>query len=126
MCIIHTALMCFNLNVIPLLNAIAQVESGNGKFSKNIYQISDIYIDDVNRILGRKEFTYDDKYDVEKSVEMMVIYWGRYGSIYESKTGNAVSYSVLARIHNGGPDGWKKYATKRYAKRVMNLMEEKK
>jgi hypothetical protein len=124
--VISSVMVAFNLNLSPLFDAIAQVESGNGRYGKNVYQLQDIYIDDVNRILGRKEFKYEDKFDVGKSREMMVIYWGRYGSIYESKTGNAVSYSVLARIHYGGPDGWKKYATKRYAKKVMSLIEEKK
>lgn len=124
--VISSVMVAFNLNLSPLFDAIAQVESGNGRYDRNVYQLQDIYIDDVNRILGRKEFKYEDKFDVGKSREMMVIYWGRYGSIYESKTGNAVSYSVLARIHYGGPDGWKKYTTKRYAKKVMSLIEEKK
>lgn len=122
--LISSMMVAFNLTLNPLFDAIAQIETGNGRYGNNVYQLRDIYIDDVNRILGRKEYKYEDKFDVGKSREMMVIYWNRYGSIYESKTGNAVSYSVLARIHNGGPDGWKKYATKRYAKRVMNLIED--
>lgn len=122
--IISSVMVAFNLNLSPLFEAISKVESGNGKYGKNVYQLQDIYIDDVNRILGRNEFKYEDKFDVCKSREMMAIYWGRYGAIYESKTGNSVSYPVLARIHNGGPDGWKKYSTKRYAKRVMDFIKE--
>ena len=124
--IISSVMVAFNLTLNPLFDAIAQIETGNGRHGNNVYQLRDIYIDDVNRILGRNEFKYEDKFDVGKSREMMRIYWGWYGSIYESKTGNTVSYSVLARIHNGGPDGWKKYAAKRYANRVMSIMEEKK
>lgn len=124
--VISSVMVEFNLTLNPLFDAIAKIETGNGRHGKNVYQLRDTYIDDVNRILGREEYKYEDKFDVGKSREMMVIYWRQYGSIYELKTGNTVSYSVLARIHNGGPDGWKKYATKRYAKRVMSLIEEKK
>ena len=123
---IKSVMVAFNLNLSPLFDAIAQVESGNGRHGNNVYQIQDEYIDDVNRILGRKEFRYEDKYNIYKSREIMIIYWNRYGAIYESKTGNQVSYSVLARIHKGGPNGWKMYATKRYAKSIMNIIEEKK
>lgn len=123
--VIFSAMVAFSLNLNPLFDAIAHVESGNGRYSKNVYQLRDIYIDDVNRILGYKMFKYEDKLDVGKSREMMLVYWRWYGSAYEAKTNNVVTYSVLARIHNGGPDGWKKYATKRYAKKVMSIIEEK-
>lgn len=124
--LISSVMVAFDLTLNPLFDAIAQIKTGNGRHGKNVYQLQDIYIDDVNRILGREEYKYEDKFDVGKSREMMAIYWRKYGWLYKLKTGNEVSYYVLARIHNGGPDGWKKYATKRYAKRVMNLIEEKK
>jgi hypothetical protein len=123
---VSSVIVAFGLNLSPLFDAIAQVESDCGRLSKNVYQLRDIYIDDVNRILRCEKFKYEDKFDVGKSREMMLVYWGWYGAIYEAKTGNSVTYSVLARIHNGGPNGWKKYATKRYAKKVMSLIEEKK
>lgn len=124
--VISSVIVAFNLNLYPLFDAIAKIESDYGRLSKNVYQLQDAYIDDVNRILGRKEFDYDDKYDVGKSREMMVVYLMQYGAIYESKTGNAVSYSVLARIHNGGPRGWKKHATLKYWRKIQKAMEDTK
>lgn len=121
--IISSVMVAFNLNLYPLFDAIAEIESDYGRLSKNVYQLQDAYIDDVNRILGRNEFDYNDKYDVGKSKEMMVIYLMRYGAIYESKTGNAVSYSVLARIHNGGPNGWRKPSTLKYWHKVKAAMD---
>lgn len=121
-----TALMLFNLNLAPLFDAVAQVESNNGKTSDNVYQLSDIFIDDVNNICGKQVFLHADKFDRERSEQMMVIYWSHYGQRYQDWTGNAPTYAVLARIHNGGPNGARMYATKRYAKKVMSIIEENK
>lgn len=121
--IMATAVVLFNLNLAPLFDAMAQVESDNGKTSKNVYQLSDMYIDDVNDICGKQVFLHTDKFSRDKSEQMMVIYWSHYGQRYQNKTGNEPTYEVLARIHNGGPDGWSKYATKRYWKRVQERMK---
>lgn len=109
--------MLFGLSLVALFNAIAMVESDRGATSDNVYQIRDIYIDDVNRICNT-QVSYDAKYNVKKSEQMMMLYWQYYGEIYERVTGSPVTYEVLARIHNGGPDGWRKEATKKYWERV--------
>ena len=118
-----TAATLFGIYLAPLFSAIAQVESNNGQTSKNVYQLSDLFIMDVNDICGKQVFIYTDKYDRERSEQMMVIYWSHYGQRYQRKTGNKPTYSVLARIHNGGPDGWRKYATKRYWRQVQEKMK---
>ena len=122
--IMATAVTLFNLNLAPLFDAIAKVESDNGMVSNNVYQLSDTFIMDVNDICGKQVFLYTDKYDRERSEQMMKVYWSYYGRRYKNKTGNEPTYSVLARIHNGGPDGWSKYATKRYWRRVKELLPE--
>ena len=40
----------FGVALAPLYAAIADVESDNGKTSGNVYQISPVYVADVNRI----------------------------------------------------------------------------
>lgn len=113
----------FGLSLTALFSAVAMVESDRGATSDNVYQIRDIYIDDVNRIYNMN-VSYRVKFDKEKSEQLMVLYWSYYGERYTKLTGKPVSYEVLARIHNGGPDGWKKYATKRYWKRVKFYLEQ--
>lgn len=47
------AVMLFGLNVAPLLDAIEMVESERGKTSDNLYQIEQVYLDDLTRIYNR-------------------------------------------------------------------------
>lgn len=113
-----------------LLRAIAQVESkGNdkakGDYSKKTkeyraigkYQLWKIYIDDVNEF-SKKKFTYNDRWNAEKSKEIVIIYLKHYGRNYERKTGKKATNEVLSRIHNGGPKGWQKKATIKYWNKV--------
>ena len=114
----------FGLALASLIAAIAQVESENGATSDNVYQMRRIYVEDVNRVLGREAYSYEDVTDADKCVEMMVTYWTHYGARYERLTGKPVTYEVLARIHNGGPDGWRRKCTEKYWDRVRAAMEK--
>ena len=120
-----TAPQLFGLALAPLYLAIAQVESQCGKTSDNIYQISDIYIRDVNRIIANEQlrclhFSTGAKFTRNASECLMQIYWNHWGRHYQEKTGMPVSCEVLARIHNGGPLGWKKPETLEYWKKVQH------
>ena len=103
-----------------LLDAIEKVESGgdssavgdNGK-AVGAYQIHKIYVDDVNRISG-KSFRYIDRKDKAKSRKMATIYLRHYG---KGKT-----LIELARIHNGGPKGYKKKCTEKYAEKIKKVL----
>ena len=119
-----------------LLDAIAQVESGNradaiGDNGRAVgaYQMWKICVDDVNRIVGlrhttRHRFTYDDRFNPVLSRSMCRIYMTYYGAFcyYPGglKMGNA---QVMARIWNGGPRGHLKAATLPYWKKVKAEME---
>ena len=122
------AMTLFQLNLDPLVDSIAAVESTSGKRSANVYQISDSYLRDVNRIVGFERYkffpgfnTYD-KFARSKSRDMMYVYWAFYGDKYQAATGNAPTLEVLARIHNGGPTGYKKSSTERYWRRVKKQL----
>lgn len=107
----------FCLPAVPLFNAIAQVESDRGATSANVYQIRKIYVEDVNRF--SVNYYYDeDVMDKDKSEQMMCDYWYRYASLYRVKENKPVTYEVLARIHNGGPTGYKKSSTVGYWRKV--------
>lgn len=130
----------FGLALAPLLSAIAQVESDRGATSDNVYQIRVLYVLDVNRIasaarrsgaewIGKKRpvptwFMLSDRKIPLMSEMMMTVYWEKYGRRYIEKTGEPVTYEVLARIHNGGPDGWRKPSTIRYWQKVKAVMDK--
>lgn len=109
------------------LDAIEQVESGgdadavgDGGRAIGAYQLHKIYVDDINRIIGKKRFTYEERWDRYRSREMTDIYTTHYAQIaarhylktymgtMEPKDGVDVPmFEIIARIHNGGPDGWR-------------------
>ena len=111
------AVMLFGLNVAPLLDAIETVESERGRTSDNLYQIEQVYLDDLTRIYNRI-YAQSIVFDREASRRAILDYWKFYGDRYSKKTGNPVTLEVLARIHNGGPNGAQMYATKRYWRKV--------
>lgn len=92
---------------MPIINAIIQVESKGqphvvSKDGKcvGVLQIQKVVVDDCNQYLSyymksnQKLFTYDDRYDKEKSIEMFILIQKRY-----NKTNNI---EKAIRIWNGG------------------------
>ena len=113
-----------------LLDAIEIVESncnanaiGDKGNAVGSFQIWKIYVDDVNRIIGKKKYTYDDRYDRKKSREMTRIYLEHYGKRYERITKKEATSEIYARIHNGGLNGWKKDSTIKYWKKVKKHLK---
>lgn len=119
----HDGQSKYNFN--QLLDAIAIVESNNNPSAVGdngravgAYQIHEIYVDDVNRILGKPYFSYADRWDAEKSRQMVYIYLNHYG---RGKTTEA-----MARIHVGGPKGYKKKSTLRYWQKIKRVLDNEK
>ena len=68
-----------------MVKAICQVESGcddnarNGKSSAaGRFQMLKIYVDEVNRLCGKKDYSYNDRFNPVKAREMFDIYQGYY------------------------------------------------
>ena len=110
-----------------IIEAIIQVESsGNEKaVSKDgkcvgAMQIQKIVVDDCNEYLklkkSTKRFTYDDRYDREKSIEMFYLIQERYNKTNDIEKG--------IRIWNGGPFGYKYNSTIPYYNKVLNKLKE--
>ncbi len=112
-----------NCNFEQLLDAIEKVESsgnpnavGDNGEAIGAYQIHKIYVDEVNRILGWHNFSYDDRWDRDKSRWMVSIYLRHYGK--------GKSVEAMARIHNGDPvTGWRDENTKPYWLKVKAELE---
>ncbi len=115
------------------------------------FQIHKIYVDDVNRIIrtwrripefqiwGESHeyipiqidgeniyhFRYEDRYDKRKSRVMVWIYLRHYGDRWHADSQNMLYFEYCARLHNGGPTGWKKDCTKPYWEKVKARLETK-
>jgi hypothetical protein len=118
------------VTIADVLDAIAIVESNNnpnavGDNGKAVgaFQIHKIYVDDVNRILGEDKYSYDDRWDAEKSRKMTLIY-----TLHYTKKYNHTAESMAA-VHNGGVDGYEQFLIghkriKNYVQKVINVLEK--
>ena len=110
------------ISILPIL--IAVESSGNDRAigdqgrAVGCLQVHMITVRDVNRITGGR-FTARARYSRASSVAMATAYLTYYGRRYERITGKAVTAEVLARIWNGGPDGWRKAATLPYWRKAQ-------
>ena len=113
--------------------ALISVESGgndhaigdNGQ-AVGCLQIHPCVVEDVNRISGvtppARVFLRSDRTDRGMSVIMCRVYLQHYA--VKDRLGREPSLEDLARIWNGGPDGYKKPATKPYWIKVRTAMED--
>ena len=107
----------------PVMNAIIQVESkGNQKAQSKdcvgVLQIRPILVHDVNEYLKikkhNKRFTLNDRFNVNKSKEMFVLYQERYNPT------NNVEKAI--RLWNGGC-GYSLSKTEKYYRKVLTYMK---
>ncbi|MEK7167757.1 MAG: transglycosylase SLT domain-containing protein, partial [Patescibacteria group bacterium] len=111
-----------------LVEMIISVESGwdskavgDQGNAVGVAQIWKVVVDDVNRFSG-KAFTYRDRLDPRKSREMIQIYLDHYAQAYKKATGKKAGMETLARIWNGGPDGYKKGKTAGYWQKIKSTI----
>jgi hypothetical protein len=94
------------------LSAILWVESGSGTYNSKelgavgVLQQHEIFVDDVNRILKKKKYSYDDRNDKAKAIEMFLIFQNHYNP--------EMNFEKMTRIQVSGPCGMKKKCSERY------------
>ncbi len=110
-----------------LVEAIIQVESkgdstavGDRGQAVGVLQIWPIMVREVNRITHMKGgdstiYYYEDRFSVEKSIEMFHIWRGYYHK-------NS-SWEKIARCWNGGPRGHNCLQTRQYWRKVRNELD---
>lgn len=105
-----------------LIAALIQVESGgndravgDGGRSLGCLQISDVVVADVRRITGRW-VSRTDAWNRQKSIRICVDYLSHYAT--RERLGYEPRMEDMARIWNGGPNGWRKEATRDYWRKV--------
>ena len=116
-------------SILLLIEALCVVESGNDPNARGdddaalgILQIHKIYVDDINRILRDDVYTYNMRLSPCQSKQMFRVYVEHYAS--EKRLGRPATLEDLARIHNGGPNGYKKDCTLPYWQKVKTVLDE--
>ena len=117
------------MRIAFLLPTLVQVESngdwdaiGGDYNSFGGLQITQVMVDDLNRINPESTYTINDAYSPEKAPEMCKEYLLYYGIKYYNNTGKIPDYEQLARIWNGGPNGWSRHCTLPYWEKVNMQM----
>lgn len=114
------------MNLLQFIMILIQVESGfdpnavgDGGKAIGVLQIHPVMVDDINRIVGYKKFTYKDRKIPSKSIQMAVIYFRHYERDLQD-------FEALSRAWNGGPSWRKKrHKTDAYADKVMELIKRR-
>lgn len=119
----------FLLNATPsnkFIDVICKVESNNGMYvvgddgkAIGCLQIWKSVVDDVNKY-SKVKYTYGDRYDKDKSYQMFRLYVGHYAT--QKRLGRKPTNEDMARIWNGGPNGYKKIATVKYWNKVKKYI----
>ena len=121
-------LLCLAFLILPpthdLLRAIRIVESndnpaavGDGGKAFGCYQIWRVYWIDSG-IPG----THQDCFNRAYSERVVLAYWERYAT--RKRLGREPTLEDLARIHNGGPNGFKKEATLEFWEKIQQVLQE--
>lgn len=122
-----------NINIDILIESLIHVESnGNEKaISKDgncigVLQIKKIVVDDCNDYLTMKKknnrFTYDDRYNKEKSIEMFYLIQERYKNYKTERSKTYIEHMI--RLWNGGC-GYNLINTQKYYDKVMSIYTKK-
>lgn len=114
-------------DIILLIMALIQVESGNrddiigdnGK-AYGCLQIHAGYVQDVAHHSGIP-YAHEDAFNRDLAIDIFKIYMSIYANKYRLQ--REPTFEDIARIHNGGPDGWQKDSTKLYWKKVKKYLD---
>lgn len=108
------------MTTIPaiLITALIAVESGGEESAIGDHghafgclQITQPVLDDIKRLTGQ-EFELRDCLDRPTSVKICLVYLSHYAT--EERIGRTPTMRDMARIWNGGPNGWTKPSTLNY------------
>jgi hypothetical protein len=109
-----------------LIAAIMMVESGgnhlavgDGGTAIGPLQIRQAAVTDVNRIYGTK-FTLNQTTNLAVSTKIFTLYTGHWCT--ERRLGRTPTNQDIARVWNGGPNGWRRRSTQGYWEKVRKAL----
>jgi len=114
------------MNWALLLTALIAVESsgdpnaiGDNGLAYGCLQLHAGYVQDAAEFAG-KTWRHQDAFNPATAEQIVRAYMARYAT--QKRLGRSPTYEDIARIHNGGPNGYKKAATDKYWNKVkINL-----
>ena len=112
-----------------LLAALIAVESsgdpdaiGDNGLAYGCLQLHAAYVQDAAEY-AKQDWTHEDAFDPETAKQIFRAYMARYAT--ERRLGRTPTYEDIARIHNGGPQGFKKTATDGYWLKVKKELAKR-
>lgn len=118
------------MTLITLILVLIQIESGGDDLAigddglaYGCLQMHKAYVQDAAEYAS-EDWVHEDAFCRETSIDIFIAYASRYAT--EERIGRPVSLQDIARIHHGGPNGWKKESTKEYWKRARALLIKEK
>ena len=114
------------MNIMTLILALIAVESngndraiGDDGLAYGCLQLHAAYVQDAAEF-ANEDWTHEDAFDRETSIDIVLAYMARYAT--EARLGRLPNAQDIARIHNGGPNGYKKDATLKYWGKVRDQL----
>lgn len=113
---------------MTLIIALITIESGGNDFAigddgkaYGCLQMHAAYVQDAAEHAG-KEWIHEDAFQRDVAIQIFMAYMDRYATA--ERLGHEPTIEDIARIHNGGPDGYKKSSTDKYWEKVKKLWEK--
>jgi hypothetical protein len=117
------------MNWAILLAALIAVESsgdpdaiGDNGLAFGCLQLHAAYVQDAAQFAG-ESWTHEDAFNPETAEQIVRAYMARYAT--QKRLGRGPTYQDIARIHNGGPNGFKKAATDGYWLKVKKELAKR-
>ena len=114
------------MNYMTLILVLIQIESGGNDLqigddglAYGCLQMHSAYVQDAAEYAG-KDWVHNDAFDRETSIEIFMAYMDRYAT--KERLGRTPTVEDIVRIHNGGPDGYKKDSTLPYLTKFNNQL----
>jgi hypothetical protein len=93
---------------------------GDNGLAYGCLQLHAAYVQDAAEYAG-ENWVHEDAFNPEVAKQIVRAYMARYAT--ETRLGHHPTIEDVARIHNGGPNGFKKSATDGYWLKVKKLAE---
>jgi len=114
------------MSYLSLILALITIESngnndaiGDNGAAFGCLQMHAAYVQDAAEYAG-KDWVHEDAFDRDTAIQIFAAYMARYAT--EDRLGRPPTAEDIARIHNGGPNGYKTFATDRYWQRARTAM----
>tara|TARA_R110000803_G_scaffold43061_6_gene92184 strand:- start:8355 stop:8699 length:345 start_codon:yes stop_codon:yes gene_type:complete len=114
------------MTYMTLILALIMVESNGNDFeigddgkAYGCLQMHAAYVQDAAEYAG-KDWVHEDAFQRDVAIQIFMAYMARYAT--EERLGREPTLEDIARIHNGGLNGYKKKSTEKYWQKVKSML----